>query len=216
MLFRSHGGPILLDNNVITGQIYNTSRNVIFTHNLFFDCRWYFMVENMASMYWEPHSAKVVEILPLTHLENDRNLNNIYIKKGADQIINAHGYQIGHNVYYDNARKGFCGEENSIVSNSFPTAFSIQSQADGVVVSFLADDSPYKVNCPLISYDFIGVYALTGQGLEDHEGNPICIDKDLEGKPRHPAHPAAGPFEKLAHGINSFQITAGPQKSERQ
>lgn len=208
----SHCSPVLVDNNIFYGQIYNTSRNCIFAHNLFIDCRWFFMVENMDPVYWKPHTGKVVEALPLTHLENDRNFNNIYIKKGTDQMINAQGYRINWNVHYSGARKCQWGEEDSIVESDFNTGVSFKSLENGVTIAFNSDDAPFEVKCPFITHDFIGVYDLTGQGIEDHHGNPITVSTDVLGNVRGMLHPTAGPFEKLEIGENLFSLTAGPSK----
>lgn len=208
----SHCGPVLVDNNIFSGQIYNTSRNCIFVHNLFADCRWYFMVENMNPIYWFPHTGKVVEVLPITHLENDKNFNNIYVKKGTDQMVNAQGYQINWNVHYQGARKARWGEEDSIVKSDFDADVRIESLKDGVTITFNADCAPFEVKCPLITYDFIGVYELTGQGIEDHQGSPINVDTDILRNNRNKLHPTAGPFEKIDKGVNIFTLTAGLSK----
>ena len=206
----SHCGPVLVDNNVFAGQIYNTSRNSVFVHNLFVDSRWYFMVENMDPVFWEPHSANVVDVLPLTHQENDRYFNNIFVKKGTDQLLNARDFKVGWNVYYQGARKAYWGEDNSIVNESFHADVQIQTLRNGVKILFLADDSPRNVLCPHITHDFIGIYQLTGQGLEDHDGNPIDIDIDILGNIRDTSHPLAGPLDHLESGENAIILKVGP------
>ena len=210
----SHNSPVLIDNNIFIGQIYNTASNSVFAHNLFVDSRWYFMVENMEPVYWKPHTAEAVEILPLTHLDNDRYYNNIFIKKGTDQLINAHDYKVDWNVYYQGARKCGCGENHSIVENDFDANVRVLTLTDGVSISFCADNAPFNVNCPAITHDFIGIYPLTGQGLEDHKGNPINVDTDILGNSRNSFHPAAGPFENLKNGENSHTFYAGPHKGK--
>ena len=75
---------------------------------------------------------------------------------------------------------------------------------------FLADDSPRNVLCPHITHDFIGIYQLTGQGLEDHDGNPIDIDIDILGNIRDTSHPLAGPLDHLESGENAIILKVGP------
>jgi len=206
----SHCGPVLVDNNIFIGQIYNTARNTVFTHNLFIDSRWHFMVENMDPIYWKPHTAEVVGVLPLTHQENDRYYNNIFIKKGADQLPNARDFKVDWNIYYQGARKGCLGENHSMVKEGHDADIRIHRLPNGVSISFRADDAPLKVKCPAITHDFIGIYPLTNQGLEDHEGNAIHVNTDILGNFRDPYSPAAGPFEHINNGENSFVFRAGP------
>ena len=205
----SHNAPVLFDNNIFIGQVMNTARNTIFAHNLFVDSRWYFMVENFTMIYFKPHTAEVVENISLTHLEGDRYYNNIFIKKGTDQLVNGHDYTVDYNVYYDGARKGYLGEDNSIVRDDFAANFRLETLENGVKLSFSCDDAPFEVKCPAITHDFIGIFPLTGQGLDDHYGNPIDVDVDINGHKRCTEHPAAGPFENIKNGENTFVFTAG-------
>ena len=202
----SHNAPALIDNNIFVGQVLNTASNSVFVHNLFVDSRWSFSVENMDPIYYKPHSAEVVEILLMTHLENDIYYNNIFIKKGTDQLPNAKGYKVDRNVYYEGARKGYFGEENSIVEENFNPSFEIKTLPDGVDIQIQLTEALTHVKCPLITHDFVGVYPLTGQGLEDHLGNPIQVDTDMFGNKRDETNPVAGPFENVKRGRNTFTL----------
>jgi len=51
---------------------------------------------------------------------------------------------------------------------------------------------------------------LTGQGLEDHDGNPIDIDIDILGNIRDTSHPLAGPLDHLESGENAIILKVGP------
>jgi len=136
--------------------------------------------------------------------------NNIFVKKGTDQLLNARDFKVGWNVYYQGARKAYWGEDNSIVNESFHADVQIQTLRNGVKILFLADDSPRNVLCPHITHDFIGIYQLTGQGLEDHDGNPIDIDIDILGSIRDSSHPLAGPLDQLESGENAIILKVGP------
>ena len=90
-------------------------------------------------------------------------------------------------------------------------AFSMTNAAAGTIINLAVTSAPFAVRCPLITREFIGIYDLVQQGIEDHEGHGITLDRDLLGTARNATHPAAGPFEALKVGAtNTFTITAGP------
>jgi MYXO-CTERM domain-containing protein len=62
---------------------------------------------------------------------------------------------------------------------------------------------------PLVTRDLIGINPITKQGIENHDGSPITIDKDIAGTARSTTHPTAGPFEALASGSHTYTFLAG-------
>ena len=100
---------------------------------------------------------------------------------------------------------------HSIVESSFSAGFQITSSPDGATISFNADSAPIAVACPLINHDFIGISQVTKQGIENPDGTPVVIDKDLFGKSRNVTHPCAGPFEDLRRGLNTYQLDVGAE-----
>jgi len=83
------------------------------------------------------------------------------------------------------------------------------SLPNGIKLSLTANSAVFKLPCPLVTRDFIGIDPLTKQGIEQHDGAPIVVDRDLFGNLRSASHPLVGPFEKLSLGKNTLVITAG-------
>jgi hypothetical protein len=139
----------------------------------------------------------------------DRYYNNIFIKKEMGLLMSTTDIRAGYNVCYQGAGK-LALEQNTIVETAFNAALTYTSDARGVTISFNADDAPRTIGCPLITRDFIGIYSTINQGIEDRDGNPITIDKDIFGVSRPSVGPTAGPFQSLASGLNTFRFAAGP------
>jgi len=204
----SHGGPILVDNNVFSGRVRCTSENAVFVHNLFADCEQSSAIENFKAVYWEPHSAKPVAVTQLSR-QNNRYFNNIFVRQGMDQISEAPGYQADWNFFFQGARKSIWGDASHSVEADFNADVQFKTLENGVEVSFRADRAPYDVKCPLITRDFIGVFPLTKQWLENHDGSPLTVDRDLIGNRRSNRNPAAGPVERLNSGANTVRLIVG-------
>lgn len=211
----SHG-PILLDNNVIIDNVVDSDcERVILAHNLFVNSGLrYQNYEDRRSEYWVPHTRTRAGS-SVRKYTGDRYFNNIYIGKGAEQSRptdpeNPPDFRAGHNVFYHGAQPSQW-DIGSIVEADFHPEFTKTDLPNGVALSFSVTEAPLAVKAPLINRDFIGVYDVVNQGIEDHEGRGITVDTDLLGHPRQTTHPTAGPFETLKAGArNAFTFTAGP------
>lgn len=64
------------------------------------------------------------------------------------------------------------------------------------------NDVPFSMNAPMINAELVGVFPTVGQTIEDHYGNPIKVDTDLNGKKYKP--PIAGPLADLKQGLNTI------------
>lgn len=203
----SHGSPILVDNNIFAGgPVWVTSDGVLFAHNLFVNAPLFIRDGNPAVAFWEPHTGKRQGTPPVTRA-NVKSWNNLFFSKGLDAFPKGPGNESDWNVFYGGAKKATWGDTHSRVE-SFSPAVTFQDLPDGVKVTFGADAAPREVGGPLITQDFVGEFALTRQGLEDADGNPINVDLDLAGAPRARTHPVAGPLEGL-HGTNVLRVRAG-------
>jgi hypothetical protein len=205
-LQNAHGSPLLVDNNIFTGRMVARAAGVVFAHNLFVNCPWQLARGGMVA-YWQPHTAKRVNVMRVP-LENHRYLNNFFIGQGADRILQSPGFQCDWNAYYQGAAPTQWGDAASIVCREFDCGVRFKDLANGVEVSFRTDRLP---QCPLVTRDFVGVYLLTGQGLENPDGTPVTLDHDLLNNARSATHPAAGPFEPLRPGENTIRLLVGPK-----
>lgn len=209
-------GPILVDNNVIIDNVVESDcERVVLAHNLFVNSGLrYQNYEDRPSQYWVPHTQMYAG-QTVRKYTGDRYFNNIYITKGAEQSIptdpkNPPDFKAGNNVFYHGAQQSLW-ETTSVVDAAFDPHFTRTDLPNGATISFTSTAAPADVKCPLINREFIGVYDVLKEGIEDHDGHGITIDSDLLGKARNITHPTAGPFETLQAGTkNTFTLTAGP------
>ena len=87
-----------------------------------------------------------------------------------------------------------------------------------LIVTIVMNDEASKIDCPLISTDYLGVYEPTKLMMENNDGSPIYVNSDILNKPRNSQNPGVGPFADLKPGVNRFVVFSmkgkGPQVSE--
>jgi hypothetical protein len=195
-------GPTLVDNNVLVGQpVQSNSEATVFAHNLFVDCGYDYQPDTeRRSEYYKPHTTEVVGRKSGT-AQDDKWLNNIFIRRGLDRVKPAPGYESDYNVFLEGAGKSSFGDENSIVA-PYVTGIKIEDQPGGAAITFSANDIPFGVKGPLVSAAVVGVFRTVGQTIEDRDGNPITVDTDING--RRYASPIAGPLADLSKGLNTI------------
>ncbi len=214
IMIEKNFGPNLVDNNVISGGPINEfdSEASVFVHNLFvnspIDDYWH---DDRTPSWWYPHSLTEAGTAMPTPFAGDRVYNNIFIGSGPRNGSD-NDYKGDNNVYYQGAVMDTYGNAASIVEPDFNADLRFKDLPDGVKITFKADSAPKSVSCPLITREFIGIYARMNQGIENPDGSPITIDRDLSGAGRDTTHPTAGPFENLNEGENSFIVKVGPAK----
>jgi hypothetical protein len=80
------------------------------------------------------------------------------------------------------------------------------------------NDEASKINCPLITTDYLGVYEPSKLRMENNDGSPISLDMDILNQPRNKTNPGVGPFANLKVGQNSFTVFTisdkGPQVNQ--
>jgi MYXO-CTERM domain-containing protein len=205
-------GPNLIDNNVLVGNdqantLWDVAESTTYVHNLFANFSWSGNGDGRTPSYFTPHTTQAMGSQTISQKEN-RYYNNIHVKKGTQGIGQSSGYLADYSVYYNGATKTNWGDTHSIVNAAFDAAFTVTDRANGVDVTWKADTAPKDVACPLITRAFIGVAALTGQGIENHDGTPITIDHDMTGAARSATHPTAGPLE-ASSATNKITLLVG-------
>ncbi len=187
--------------------------NCIYVHNLFVNSDWKYQFERFSPVFYKPHTGIVAGSIPIAY-QNDINYNNIYTIVGTDNIPDYPGFRFDRNVYYQGARKFSYGDKNSIVNPDFIANVVFNSLPEGVEVHFLADRSPRRVISPYIDFDFVGVYEITGQGLEGWKGDRYSVSTDIQGEERSKKHPVAGPLESLNRGKNEIKLVISTTQEE--
>jgi hypothetical protein len=202
-------GPILVDNNVLIGQgVRSNSEGSVFAHNLFVDCAFAMVSDTgRSSEFYKPHTREAVgrrHGIP----QDDKWLNNIFIRRGLDRVKKATGYESDYNVFLEGARKSTFGDEHSLVDPQV-TESRREDKPRGVILSFNVNDAALRVRCPRVSAELVGVFPTVGQTIEDRDGRPITVDIDLGGKRR--TRPTPGPLANLKPGRNTIVWSpAGP------
>lgn len=195
-------GPTLVDNNVLIGaSVRSNSEATVFAHNLLVDCGYEYRADvRRCSQYYKPHTRKTVGRKTGT-AQDDKWFNNIFVRQGLDQVKTASGYVSDYNVFLEGAKESCFGDENS-VADPYVTEFTIKDHPLGVTITFSMNDVPFSMNAPMINAELVGVFPTVGQTIEDHYGNPIKVDTDLNGKKYKP--PIAGPLADLKQGLNTI------------
>jgi hypothetical protein len=208
-LQNNHGSPLLVDHNIFERSVIVESQGVVFAHNLFLKCPW--TLRGGAKVaFWKPHSATRVgeELIPAAEV---KWWNNLFFGLGAEKFPVHPGYLSDWNGFFGGAQKTPWGDANSLVAAEAPVV-TFKSLPDGVEISFAGGWLPPVLGGPLVTKEFVGDFAITGQGLEDAHGRPITLDHDLLGQPRQAGRVAAGPLQPTAAGIPPIRLRAGPQR----
>jgi hypothetical protein len=198
-------GPTLVDNNILIGkEVRSNSEATVFAHNLFVDCAYKYSPDTKRrSAYYTPHTTKTVGTKTGT-AQDDKWFNNIFIRKGLDDVKNAPGYVSDYNIFLQGAKKSSFGDEHSIVE-PFMTGFAYESHPLGVTIRFSMSDTFSKLKCPWVNTRLVGIFSTVGQTIEDRYGNPIRVDIDINGNKF--TEPLAGPLADIKQGENMFEWT---------
>ncbi|MBN1444256.1 MAG: right-handed parallel beta-helix repeat-containing protein [Planctomycetes bacterium] len=195
-------GPALVDNNVLIGrEVRSNSEATVFAHNLFVDCGYVYHPDlQRRSQYYKPHTAVPAGRKTGT-AQDDKWLNNIFVRTGLDKVKDAPGYASDHNVFLEGARKSSFGDQHSLEEPS-ATGLTIASSPRGARITFSVSEALLRMEAPLVEADRFGVFPTVGQALEDRHGRPIRVDTDLSG--RKFSRPVPGPLSDLKPGANTI------------
>jgi hypothetical protein len=199
----NHGG-MLVDNNVFIGSgILSSSGGTAFVHNLIVDgINTYRNDSSRIAQYYIPHTNNVVK-RKAGSLQDNKWLNNIFIKQGLDSIFEAPGHLVDYNVYLEGAQKCVYEKEHSLIDSSFNTRFTLNEEPFGVNMNFHINQESLDFAVPLITGKFIGKFTATGQTIEDRDGKPIKVNTDINGKLF--SKPKVGPVSDLQIGTNTIK-----------
>ncbi len=195
-------GPTVVDNNILIGEaIRSNSEATVFAHNLFVDCPYVYHPDvNRRSQYFKPHTTKSAGRKTGT-ARDDKWFNNIFVRRGLDQVKAARGYESDYNVFLEGAKKSSFGDDNSVVAPDV-TGLAIEDHPRGATITFSISEAPRRVNGPQVNAELVGVFGTVGQTIEDRDGNPIAIDADISGK--RFSRPIPGPLANLQRGNNAI------------
>jgi len=195
-------GPALIDNNILVGKgLRSNSEATIIAHNLLVDSWYKYQPDTKRrSSYYRPHTTIAVGHKTGT-AKDERWYNNIFIRRGLDDVKNAPGYASDYNVFYEGAKASSFGDEHSAV-DPFVTEFTNEDHPLGVTIKFSIDRAASRLKGPWVDKELVGVFSTIGQTIEDRHGNLIRVDTDLNG--RKYSRPVPGPLADLKPGINEI------------
>jgi alpha-N-arabinofuranosidase len=198
-------GPTLVDNNILIGQeVRSNSEATVFAHNLFVDCGYQYNPDiKRRSAHYAPHTTKAVGTKTGT-AQDEKWFNNIFVRRGLDDVKDAPGYTSDYNIFIEGAKKSSFGDEHSIV-DPFVTGFTQESHPLGVTIKFSMNDVASRLKGPWVDAELVGVFSTVGQTIEDRSGNQIRVITDINGKKF--AEPIAGPLADIKQGNNTFEWT---------
>ncbi|MEJ2701971.1 MAG: right-handed parallel beta-helix repeat-containing protein [Sedimentisphaerales bacterium] len=198
-------GPTLVDSNVLIGKpVRSNSEATVFAHNLFVDCGYVYRPDTRRrSGYFKPHTTETVGRKSGTACD-DRWFNNIFARRGLDNVKNAPGYASDYNVFLEGADKSTFGDEHSVV-DPFVTGLSVKDHPLGATITFSVNDAPFRVQGPRVNADLVGLFSTVGQTIEDRDGRPITVDTDIDGTKFE--KPIVGPLATLKQGENTITWT---------
>ena len=241
-------GPILIDNNIITGDYSNrASEATTIANNLLILKSFKHTHDPYRRSGWtKPHTRERLGN-ELCFLRDERWYNNIYVSMGMDSLtviqpgnddigrtptngprpqsiqlnvdplVSNYGCNADYNLYLKGAQKHPRYDSHSIVSD-FDPQVSLKEENGDLIVTIVMNDEASKIDCPLITTDFLGVYEPTKLMMENNDGSPIYVNSDILNKPRNSQNPGVGPFADLKPGVNRFVVFSmkgkGPQVSE--
>ena len=202
---------MLIENNILVGtEVRSNSEAQVFAHNLFVDSGFRYVPDTRRqSAYCKPHTLERVGRKGGSTAQDDKWFNNIFVRKGLDDVKKAQGYESDCNVFIESAKKSTFGDKNS-VEDYFVSGFTIKDEPFGTTVTFNMNDTPLEMKAPRVDKNLVGVFPTVGQTIEDCYGNPITVDTDINGKKF--TCPIPGPLSDLKEGQNT--ITWSYKKAE--
>ena len=198
-------GPTLVDNNILIGkEVRSNSEATVFANNLFVDCGYQYNPDiKRRSAYYTPHTMKAVGTKTGT-AQDEKWFNNIFVRKGLDDVKDAPGYTSDYNIFLEGAKKSSFGDEHSVI-DPYVTGFKLESRPLGVTIRFSVSDTLSRLKGPWVDAGLVGMFSTAGQTIEDLFGNPIKVDTDINGKKF--TEPFAGPLVDIQQGKNTFEWT---------
>ncbi|MGA2500610.1 MAG: right-handed parallel beta-helix repeat-containing protein, partial [Tepidisphaeraceae bacterium] len=165
-------GPTLVDNNTLIGPaIRSNSEATVFAHNLFVDCGYDYSPDTgRRSEYYKPHTTQAVGRKTGT-AQDDKWYNNLFVRKGLDNVKAAPGYASDCNAFLEGAKKSTFGDEKSVVDPHI-TGLTIKDDPHGTTITFSVNNAPFQVKGPQVNPELVGGFPTVGQTIEDRFAKP--------------------------------------------
>lgn len=189
-----NAGPILLDNNIIYGNVrFRGSQGIVSAHNAYIDSQITYRNEpERKGPLYAPHTRRKVGTMSGFVGEN-KFFNDLYIRSRMDaDLAGQTGTEGDYNVYLEGSVPHNFDESHSLILPTFETDLVRSEAARGVMLQLRLPGTLRKMEAPWVDSDLVGVFSLAGQSIADRAGRPIRVDHDSLGNQRE--RPFPGPL----------------------
>ncbi len=196
-------GPYLVDNNVFLSRfaIDIASQGGAYVHNLIAGRIKVVAYQDRVTPYHKPHSTEIAGMRD-NPAGDDRYFNNILHGSIAslaayDQATPAS--RMGGNIFLAGAKPSALERDPLVVQSN--AQIRLQKRKDGHYLNVAFDPAWMAARQrPLVTTALLGVAALPDLPFVQANGTDLRVDTDFFGRPRDPANPAPGPFERPGAG----------------
>ncbi len=216
-------GPFLVDNNLFLSptSLLDMSEGGAYAHNLITGRIVSAEELSRQTPFHPAHSTAVAGLANVKGGDN-RFYNNLFVGPGSvedepagkdDRHRRVAGFGLwvyntrqmplltGGNVYFNGARPYAREADGIVVPDIDPAVKLVDSRLHLVLKQALPTHESRVVTTELL-----GKAKIPGVAYEHADGSPLRVDTDYFGKPRDPAHPTPGPFERPGEGSLELKV----------
>ena len=212
----SHG-PYLVDNNLFLSErsLADWSQGGAYVHNLFAGS----ITRRPDKRVTPYHAAHSTELAGTSDIKGGDNRfhNNLFVgaegqKRGLSVYDDSElPLQTGGNVYLSGAVPQ-AKETTALVLAGVDPGLRLIEEGSRTVVQFDGFPELDKANAALVTTSLLGRARIPELPFENPDGSVLAVDTDYLGKPRSPARPSPGPFEKPGSGPVALTVWQTTEK----
>jgi len=207
LYFEVNHGPFVVDNNLFLSEraLKDRSQGGVYAHNLIAGSMKFWPELYRETPYLQPHSTEIKGFD--NHPGGDSHYyNNIFVGTKLDIYDDAEQpmHMVG-NVYLADGKPSK-HDEGAVVLPDFKPDVTLVQETNKVKLQMRMESSFTTESTTPVTSDRVGETLISGEPYLDHDGNPLKIDTDYLKVTRNVNRPAAGAFEKVADGKNTFTV----------
>lgn len=203
-------GPFMVDNNIFLSKkaIHQCSQGGAYAHNLLGRVSGP-SPQGRRTPYHEAHSTGIAGLSTIS-AGDDRFHNNIFIGGTGLKAYDKTKLptRAGGNVYLRGAAP-LGGEADYVHLPKFDPGIKLEEKDDVVLLSLSMPVLGADRRSPLVTTAFLGKAKIPDVPYMNHDGTPLCLDRDYFGGARNVAKPFPGPFEAPGTGRVSLEVWRG-------
>jgi alpha-N-arabinofuranosidase len=220
-------GPFLVDDNLFLSKVnlLDMSEGGAYAHNLWTGKIVSTEEPGRLTPFHPAHSTTVAGLVA-TQGGDDRFLNNLLVGAGdtavelprdGDRHRRTAGYglqvydkrplplQTGGNVYLAGA-KPYAGEKDAIVRPGVSPRVQLVEENGAFYLRLDVGAELESAATRLVTTALLGKARIPQLPYENADGSPLAVEGDFFGKPRDPAKPTPGPFERPGTGALKLRV----------